>query len=132
MGNAKVTKNLGSTLRPISGTYRRRIRALYLAKVSETSLNDARRKVLEDAIFDVEHELEHRSVGSGGSAHAQVASMRAVRNVLLDDVPVVLGGQSEPTTNPTYDILRWPVVEAMAARIAGGRRRRRLQLSEAA
>lgn len=110
----KVTRNLGSTIRPISGTYRRQIRSLYLAKVSETTLNDERRKILEDAIFAVENDLEHRS----GPSHPQVVTMRAIRNVLLDDIPAEKGG------NETWAHIRWPHVEAMAARISSGRRRR--------
>lgn len=69
MGDTKTTKNLGSTLRPISPTY--------------------------------------------------LAVMRAVRNVLLDDIPAEKGG------NETWSRLRWPHVEAMAARIASGRGRRK-------
>lgn len=117
MSTTKTTKNLGSTLRFISGTYRRQIRTLYLATYTETTLNDERRKALENAIFAVENELEHRS-----PTHPQVAIMRAVRNVLLDDIPAHLGG------NESRPGLRWPHVEAMAAKIAGRRgQRRRVQ-----
>jgi hypothetical protein len=64
---------------------------------------------LADAIFALENELEHRSVSHGGSAHPQVAVMRAVRNVLLDETPASAGG------NEVRPGLAWPHVDRVAA-----------------
>lgn len=47
------------------------------------------------------------SVAHGGSAHPQVAVMRAVRNVLLDEIPIGMGG------NETHPHLRWPQHDAV-------------------
>lgn len=100
------TRTVTAALRPLSTTYRRAVRDELTRRDLPTSgpLNPERRVALEAAIFAVQTELEHRS-----PAHPQVVAMNAVRNVLLDEVPVVQGG------NETHEHLRWPHVEAVAA-----------------
>jgi hypothetical protein len=75
-----MTLNITAALWPISPRWRRAIREELVKRPLSTSgpLNRDRRKALEDAIFAVENELEHRSVANGGSAHPEVAIMRAV------------------------------------------------------
>ncbi len=77
----KTTKTLGATLRPIPGTYRRKIKTAFGAPPGR--LTDPERVRLADAIFEVENELEHRS-----PQHEAVRTMRIVRNMLLDDAGV--------------------------------------------
>ncbi|MBI4702176.1 MAG: hypothetical protein HY744_13680 [Deltaproteobacteria bacterium] len=89
--------HLGSTLRPLSATYRAKVRAAYRGP---TRLDDAARRLLADAIFKVMAELEQRQ-----PKHEQVAILRAVRNVLLDDL-----GENEAAPG-----LRWPAVETAEA-----------------
>ena len=117
MSREKVTRSVGAALRPIAGTYRRRIKAAFLLAHGVGPLNDERRIALEDAIFQVQNDLEHRS-----PKHPQVAVMNAVRNVLLDDAGV----------NETVPGLRWPHVEAMAARMAPRSKAKAKAESEAA
>lgn len=112
------TANVTAALRPLSTTYRRLVREELVRRGLPTSgpLNPARRKALEDAVFAVQNELEHRS-----HRHPQVAVMNAARNGLLDEISVGMDG------NETHSRLRWPHVEAVAAvmhsRRGGGRGR---------
>lgn len=112
------TTNITAALRPISGYYRREVRNQLERRGLPTAgpLNSELRKELENAIFAVESELEHRSVAHGGLAHPQVAVMRSVRNVLLDEIPVSLGG------NETRPGLHWLVIERAAATMHERRR----------
>ena len=84
IGNIMLTRNVGCTLRPISATYKRRIRDVY---TGPTRLNQAARIALAQAIFTVENDTEHRL----GTHHPQVMAMTAVRNILLDEA-----GENEP------------------------------------
>ncbi len=105
MRRTVATKNLGSTLRPLSPTFKRAIRERYSGP---TRLTPEARRELVGAIFEVENDLEHRQ-----PKHPQVALMRAVRNVLLDDL-----GENEPQPG-----LRWPHIEAVEAVIREKRRK---------
>ena len=82
------TRSVNQTLRPLSSRFKREVLKAFRTKYGSLGpLNDEKRKFLEDAIFAVENELEHRS-----HDHPQVAIMRAVRNCLLDDLPASSGG----------------------------------------
>lgn len=113
------TTNITAALRPLSPTYRGQVRDELRRRGLPVSgpLKPTLRKALEDAIFAVENELEHRSVAHGGSAHPAVTTMRCIRNVLLDEVPASMGG------NETHEHLRWPLVEAVAALMHERRRK---------
>lgn len=91
MSYRTVTRNLGSTLRPLSPTFRKRIREQY---DGPNTLNDDARAALAQCVFDVENELEHRT-----STHPQVAIMRAVRNTLLDDIGTGESAATAPMGN---------------------------------
>ncbi len=99
-----ITRSLGTTLRAISPTYRARIRALYRSRVTSKPFD---RQLLENCIFEVQNELEHRQ-----HDHPQVAATNATRNLLLDDLGV---NESRPG-------LRWPHVERIVSIIAEKRR----------
>lgn len=118
-----MTSNITAALRPIAPRWRRAIRDELVRRDLPTSgpLNRHGRKALEDVIFAVENDLEHRSVANGGSAHPRVAIMRAVRNVLLDEIPpppIDVGNETRKDGRP-----RWPWVEAVAAVMHERRRR---------
>ena len=116
----KVTTTLSATLSPIAGTYRRRIRSAFLAEHGPGPLNDERRLALETAIFRVQDDLEHRS-----PRHPMVATMNAIRNVLLDDVGSRTPGAIVDAGNEVARVgMRWPQVERMAEQIRASKRTR--------
>lgn len=125
MSREKTTRSVGAALRPISTVFRQRIKAAFLLSHGRGPLNDERRIALESCIFAVQNDLEHRS-----PRHPQVEVMNAVRNVLLDDVgsdtPGYVTTDGNEVASPK---LRWPHVEAMAARMAP---RRAVRSKEAA
>lgn len=88
MTTTLATRNTTNTLRPVSASYRSRIKAEHVAMGGRTGklTNDGRR-LLEVAILHVQNDLECRS-----PRHPQVGIMNAVRNVLLDDL-----GENETT-----------------------------------
>jgi len=86
--NTIATRGTQNTLRPIGPGYRSRIKASYEGMGGKTGkLTDEGRKLLENAIYQVQNDLECRS-----PRHEQVGTMNAVRNVLLDDL-----GENETT-----------------------------------
>ena len=83
-----VTTSIRSALRPLSTSTRAKVMSAFRARGHAFArLNDDLRLALTEAIFAVETDLEHRL-----HAHPQVALMRAVRNVLLDEITVPMGG----------------------------------------
>lgn len=120
MSHTKTTRSVGAALRPISGAYRRRIKAAFLLAHGVGALNDDRRRALEACIFAEQNELEHRS-----PRHPQVEVMNAVRCVLLDDLGSTTPGYVVDEGNEVAKAgLRWPHVEAVAARMAPRRKER--------
>ena len=111
---AIASRSIGKALRPIGGSWRTKVRRAFeaLANGQSWRWDDAARRRLCRAIFEVENELEHRS-----PKHPQVVAMRATRNVLLDDL-----GENEQHPHGC----RYPSVEA-AERVI----RRRRKTSEA-
>ena len=77
------TKNVRGVLRGISASYRKRIRAGYLAKGGAFKyLNNDLRGLLAEAIFEVENESEYRL----GSKDPRIVALRSARNDLYDDL----------------------------------------------
>jgi hypothetical protein len=71
-----------STLRTISGRMRSRIWRVYTALGGRRGrLNDQRRAILSEAIFQVEDDLMHRQ-----PQHPTVRTLRSIRNRLYDDL----------------------------------------------
>jgi hypothetical protein len=71
-----------STLRSLSGRMRSRIWQAYQALGGTRGrLNDQRRAILSEAIFQIENDLEHRQPD-----HPTVRTLRAIRNRLYDDL----------------------------------------------
>ena len=91
---------LTNTLRPLSDTWKRRVRERY---TGPTKLDDAARRQLSEAIFAVENEHEYGL----GSNSTPIRTLRAIRNVLLDDL-----GENENREGS-----RFPFIEAVAATI---------------
>ncbi len=78
----KHCRTVGNTLSIASAYQRRLIRAAYRALGGTfTRLNDHRRALLSEAIFQIENDLEHRQ-----AKHEQVAILRTIRNRLYDDL----------------------------------------------
>jgi hypothetical protein len=98
-------KYLGNTLRPLTPTWRAKVRARYNGP---TKLDDTARKALSEAIFSLEDEYEY-SLSSNSRA---IKTLRAIRNVLLDDL-----GENENLLNSRY-----PFIESVAAIIREKRR----------
>jgi hypothetical protein len=100
----RITRGIQQALRPLSATYRRKVRQLYTGRPSRFCDHD---RELLAAVWAVMNEVEHRR-----PQYSQVTALRAVYNVLCDDLganephPGVLGGDGrrEPA--------RWPHVEA--------------------
>jgi hypothetical protein len=115
----KVTSGLQKSLRPLSATYRRKVRALYTGPRS--GFRDEDRDRLAACVWRVMDELEHRT-----PQHPQVAALRATMHVLQCDS----GASEEISSIPRrtaaggYERVpaRWP--EAEAARALIGRKRR--------
>jgi hypothetical protein len=80
-------------IRHLSGHMRSRIWQAYHAIGGRRGrLNDHRRALLSEAIFQIENDLEHRQ-----PAHPTVRTLRAIRNRLYDD----LGwNEARPATAP--------------------------------
>jgi hypothetical protein len=125
MGRVKVTHTVGQTLRPIPARWRRLIKAEHRKQTGgpPVPLNDAGRLVLANAIFEIENKLESSRAERGLVQSPAVETMRMVRNVLLDDC-----GENEPHPQG----LRSSKVDAMAAEITAGKKKRRPPATEEA
>lgn len=116
----KATTGLQKTPRPLSATYRAKVRALYQGRRS--GFRDPERDELASCVFSVMDELECRS-----PQHPQVGVLRAVMGVLQEDSGASEQIASFPRRRPDggYErtVARWPACDAARAKISAKRRR---------
>ena len=86
----KKLSTVGAALSTLSAYWKWQIGKVFWHKHGKGRLNDDRRLHLEQCIFDVQNDLEHKS-----PKHKQVEIMNKIRNELLDDV-----GSREPLQCP--------------------------------
>jgi hypothetical protein len=78
----RICQRVSATLATVSPHFRSLICKAYRQLGGRRGrLNDHRRALLSEAIFQIENDLEHRQ-----AKHAQVAILRAIRNHLYDDL----------------------------------------------
>lgn len=90
----RLCQRVGATLATITPHFRAKVYAVF-RRIGGTRgrLNDHRRELLADAVFQIEDDLECRMPG-----HRQVPALRAVRNRLYDD----LGWNEYPDPKATH------------------------------
>jgi hypothetical protein len=135
-------RNLTNTLRPLSETWKRRVRERYhllcgrpelrgeggvlraaeldaiqsaapVVEQGRTTLDDEHRGILAQAIFSLEDEHEY----SLGSNHAQIRTLRAIRCILLDDLSGTGLSSPEARARNLSENLpgsRYPFIESVA------------------